>query len=123
MKRLERDALMADRATVEGVISRLSGGDIVGQATFGARLSAIDSRLAALDEQIETGGSVALMFGGGPVTGSRAIDAEFATEILDNFQSLVSKRVALDELGSLGQRGPVPERAAVHLAITEMLRG
>ena len=118
MKRLERDALLADRATVEHVLSRLSEGDIVGRSVFQTRLTDIDAQLAALEQYLETSGTIALMFGGAPVTGSRAIDADFTTRILDNFQTLVSKRVALDELGSLGQRGPVPERAAVQLAIT-----
>jgi hypothetical protein len=105
------------------MLARIPNGDVLGRSSFQARLSDIDAELAKIDERLETGGSVALMFGGAPVTGSRAIDAEFATKVLDDFQSLVSTRIALNELGSLGGRGPLPTRSDSTLAITELVRG
>jgi hypothetical protein len=46
---------------------------------FSSRLQDIERRLAELAESENTLGSVAPMFGGGPVRGSRGIDSEFAT--------------------------------------------
>lgn len=123
MKRLERNALLADRASVVRMLERLQTGDVLGRSSFEGRLHDIDSELTKLEERLETAGSVALMFGGRPVEGSRAIDAEFATKMIDTFHTLVSKTLALEEGGSLGRRGPVPEHAEVNLAITELVRG
>lgn len=123
MKRLERDVLLADRASVKRMLARMPEGDVLGRASFESRLADIEAELARIDNRIETIGSVALLFGGTPVRGSRSIDAEFATHVLGDFQSLVNKRVALEELGSLGSRGPVPTRTDVSLAITEIVRG
>jgi hypothetical protein len=63
------------------------------------------------------------MFGGDPVIGSRSIDAEFAAELIRVFQDLVTKRVAAEESGALGARGPVRNHSASNLAITEIMRG
>lgn len=123
MKRLERDALLADRESVTRMLARIPKGDVLGRSSFESRLADINAELAKIDERLETVGSVALMFGGAPVWGSRAVDAEFATQVLDNFQALVTTRVALDELGSLGERGPLPTRTDSSLAITEIVRG
>lgn len=123
MKRLERDALLADRESVRKMLARIPKGDVLGRSSFESRLTDIEAELAKIGERLETRGSVALMFGGAPVLGSRAIDAEFTTQVLDKFQSLVTTRISLDELGSLGGRGPLPNRTDSGLAITEIVRG
>ena len=123
MKKLERDALLADREAVRQLLASIQDEDALGRLSFSSRLSDIDRQLTDLDQHVDVLGSVALMFGGGPVRGSRAIDAEFATTTLSVFQTLVSKKLALDELGSLGGRGPIPQHSDVRLSITELVRG
>jgi hypothetical protein len=123
MKRLERDVLLADRASVARMLERLPEGDVLGRASFERRLSDIDEELEKIGDQLDTAGSVALMFGGQPVLGGRSIDAEFASKVLDQFHSLVAKKVVADEVGALGSRGRIPERSEVNLAITEIVRG
>jgi hypothetical protein len=123
MKKLKRDVLLADQASVEALLGTLPVDDVLGRSSFESRLGDIREELQKLGNEIDVMGSVALMFGGPPVQGSRAIDAEFATKTLDNFHALVSKQVARNEVGALGGRGPIPTHAEARLAITEILRG
>lgn len=123
MKKLEKEALLADRQSVVEILEDISAEDLTGKLTFQGRLKEIDERLSQVQALSETKGSVALMFGGEPVKGSRAIDAQFASAALRTFQDLVTKRVASEEIGQLGSRGRIPLRAAANLAITELVRG
>jgi hypothetical protein len=123
MKRLELEALVADREAVRAMLTALGDGDPIGRMSFSARLASLDEKIQRLAGQHETTGSVALLFAGGPVFGSRSIAAEFATTALRTFQDLVSKRIANEEFGRLGARGRIPERTPSTLAIRELVRG
>lgn len=123
MKKLEREVLAADRETVQSVLASIPDTDPVGRLSFQSRLTEIDDAIASLEKQYDTLGSVALLFAGQPVLGSRSIDADFSSRILGSFQDLVTKSIAADEMGSLGQRGPIPQRSAAALSITQLVRG
>jgi hypothetical protein len=123
MKKLERDALLADREAVVRTMDTIPTDDELGRLSFSSRLTSIDEQLGKLEALADNAGSVALIFHGGPVHGSRAIDAGFAVKAIDAFHMLVKKTVALAELGSLGGRGPVPQHSEVDLDITELVRG
>ncbi|ODU11036.1 MAG: hypothetical protein ABS91_02750 [Thiobacillus sp. SCN 64-35] len=43
--------------------------------------------------------------------------------MLEYFQDLVSRAFASNELGSLGERGPIPKRQATDLMVTQLTRG
>lgn len=123
MKILEREALLADRATVTAILARVPEGDAVGRVSFEARLAEIERQLRELGERQDMLGSVALIFRGEPVFGSRSIDAAFVSEALGEFQDMVTKRVAAEEVGELGERGPLPIRARTNLGVASMVRG
>lgn len=123
MKRLELESLLADREAVRALLDRVGSDDPVGKISFGARLASIESRLAALAQQEDHTGCVALLFAGAPVLGSRSISADFASTIIKTFQDLVTRRISAEEFGRLGSRGRVPERTASSLAIRELVRG
>lgn len=124
MKRLELEALTADKAHVESLLATLPDTDYLGRSSLLSRLEVLDAEIAALGDAKETSASVALMFGGEPVFGSRAIDAEFTTRALGSFQHLVDRKIAVDDMGRLGSRGPIPAGANnSKLAITEIVRG
>jgi hypothetical protein len=123
MKRLELEGLVADRETVRAMLASIGEDDPIGRLSFESRLAKIDGdihRLMAVDEAT---GSVALLFAGNPVHGSRSIAADFATTVLKAFQDLVTKRIAAEEFGRLGARGRIPERSPSTLAIRELVRG
>lgn len=123
MKRLELEALFADRESVRSMLAALATDDPIGRLSFSARLAIIEEQIQRLAATHETTGSVALMFAGGPVQGSRSIAADFATSVLKSFQDLVTKQIAGDEFGRLGTRGRLPERTPSTLVIRELVRG
>lgn len=123
MKRLERNALSADREAILAILESMPDDDFVGRISFESRLAEINEKLLSLENKLETYGSVALMFGGAPVNGSRAIDAAFTSKALSGFQALITRKIALDDFGSLGARGPIPTVAGSNLAITQLVRG
>jgi hypothetical protein len=123
MKKLEREALLADREAVKAVLSSIGDADPVGRLSFDSRLRDIEQELATLEAKPDAGGSVALLFAGEPVHGSRSIDVAFASKVMQTFQELISKRVASQEFGPLGDRGRIPGRSSASLAIRELVRG
>lgn len=123
MKELERQTLLADRSAVLDLLASIPESDPLGRMSFQSRLKDIEQQLALLDAQHVTIGSVALMFGGGPVRGSRTIDASFATRTIASFTDMVAKKVASEEIGRLGSRGKVPLRSEVNLSIADIVRG
>lgn len=123
MKRLELESLLADRESVRSMLATLTDRDPVGRISFSARLAAIEEEIRRLQDQHETTGSVALMFSGDPVFGSRSIGADFSASVLRSFQDLISKQISSEEFGRLGARGRIPERTASALSIRELVRG
>lgn len=123
MKRLDLEALYADRETVRAMLAQMGNDDPIGRLSFASRLAAIEAEIQRLAVAVERTGSVALLFSGDPVHGSRSIATDFATSALKSFQDLVTKRIAGEEFGRLGARGRLPERTPSTLAIRELVRG
>ena len=123
IRRLEQDHLSADLAAVEDLLASAAPGDILGRMSLTERRDEVRKALADLDSKGETEGRTALFFGGAPVIGSRAVDADFAAEALGKYQDLVTKVWALKEHGSLAPSGPVPDRHEARLHVTNVVHG
>jgi hypothetical protein len=123
LKKLEKEALSADRETVSRLLSSVDADDLVGQISLRSRLTEVDKKLSELESSYSTIGSVALMFAGNPVRGSKSIDADFASKMIGVYQDLVSMRIATEETGRLGSRGPVRFHTESALSITDVVRG
>jgi hypothetical protein len=124
VKKLEREALLADRDAVSRILHTVSNEDILGRMSFESRLKEIDKQIEALDRSAASPvGKVALLLGGRSVYGSRAIDTDFASDVLKSYQDIVAKRIAHDEIGPLASRGPIPFHTETKLAITDVVRG
>lgn len=123
-KRLRVDALSSDIAAVESMLATaVEYGDRIGEFQFTKRKLALEAELEALRDVADHTGHVAVYFGGGPVLGSRGIEADFAGEALQAFQEIIQKQVAIEDSGGIAARGPVPNRAASQLLITDVARG
>lgn len=123
-RKLRLDGLQADLASLDALLqSAREMDDPVGEYQIEKRKSSIEAELKALTAAQERKASVALFFGGKPVLGSRGISADFAGHMLEYFQDLVSRAFASNELGSLGERGPIPKRQATDLMVTQLTRG
>lgn len=123
VRKLQRDELEAELKAVEHMISQVPSEDPVGKIAFQSRREELEREISQLDTQLDTAAEVALIFDGGPVYGSRAIDAEFAGKALNSYQELIAKIFASTAGGGLSQRGPVPQKDASRLLVTDLVRG
>lgn len=124
--KLSIDSLSAEINSVSHLFeSAKTSGDIVGELQFDHRLKKLNEQLRGLKEYTlqNNSASVAIFFGGKPVLGSKGVAAEFAGIALEQFQTLVSKTFAKNEIGQLGSRGKVPFKLQSELMITGLARG
>lgn len=118
------DALRSEAASIEGLLSHTHERDILSRISLNHRLESLRQEIADQEAARGTVAGVALIFDGDPVTGSSAIDAEFAGKTLQNYQELISKQVAFSA-GMLSARGPVPVEAqeAARMNIKALVHG
>jgi hypothetical protein len=123
LKKLERDALAADLVAVEGMLGAYSvDDDPVGHTQFAYRKGLLEDQLAKLDQQVDRHAQLGVFFGGGPVQGSRGIDADFAGRAIEELQELITKRYSEQE-GVLKQNGRLPLANQSKMLITNIVRG
>lgn len=125
-KKLSINSLSSEITTLNELLSSArQSGDIVGEMQLEHRIGELSNKLETLKEQTLTdnSASVALFFGGQPVLGSKGIAAEFAGVALEQFQNLIAKVFANNEVGDLGGRGRVPFKANSELMVTGLARG
>ncbi|HEX6376745.1 MAG TPA: hypothetical protein VFZ91_13615 [Allosphingosinicella sp.] len=96
--------------------------DVMTRMGLEDRREELQELVAELIDFNEGAASAALFFGGRPVVGSRGIESEFGGNAVAKFQDLVAK-LLVQEIGELGQRGPVPNKAASTMHITNVVRG
>ena len=124
LQKLELDALRADLSSVESMLAaRTAVTDPIGHLQLTERKSEIEGLIGNLSITSIHHGAIAIFFGGLPVVGSKGIMANFAGKALDAFHDVVSKQFAIEELGSLGARGPVPFINDKRLMVTDVARG
>lgn len=103
LKKLELQALRADMSAIERLLQgRTSEDDPLGYLQLSKRRQVLSAKLAEIEGAVQHKAAVALFFAGGPVVGSRGIDAAFAGKTVGLFQDLVSKQFAMEEVGELG---------------------
>lgn len=123
-RKLRLDGLQAELASLDALIQGAKEmGDPMGEFQLEKRKGRIEFELKSLQEAQVNKASVALLFGGKPVLGSRGITANFAGHALEYFQELVTRAYAYGELGSLAERGPIPRRLESDLMVTNLARG
>lgn len=123
LRKLERDRLQAELATVGRMLNQFSDEDVVMRIGLEDRQIELQQAVAQLVADVpDRSATTALYFGGKPVIGSRGVDSDFGSRAVTMFQDLVSKQFA-HETGGLGQRGIVPNRGAARLHITDVVRG
>lgn len=119
---LDRSGLTAELSGVEQLLRSLPEEDALGRMSLNARKQQLLEQLEQLGEERNTLASTALYFGGKPVIGSRGIQAEFASKVLDDYRDSVINMWASAE-GEIASRGPVPDQDSARLHVTELLHG
>jgi hypothetical protein len=122
-KRLQRDALLADLAAVNALLAGMSESNPLGRMSMQARRDEIEHALAQLEEAPDTVASIALLFNGDPVSGSRSVDAEFATKALEGYREIIARKLAAQPTGGPARRSPLSERNLAKLNITDVVHG
>lgn len=124
LKKLELQSLRADISSLDRLLQgRTAENDPIGFLQLNKRRAALAAKLAEVEMAAQHKAAVALFFAGGPVVGSRGIDATFAGKTVALFQDLVSKQFAMEEVGEVGRRGPVALQANSDLLVTNVVRG
>ncbi|MFZ6686863.1 hypothetical protein ACO0K0_03840 [Undibacterium sp. SXout11W] len=124
LKKLELDVLNADLGTVQSLLdSRTKEDDPIGYFQFSSRLKNIQEKISQVVNRQIKHAELGVFFGGGPVQGSRGINADFAGKTLDDFQALISKRFSERENGALKQRGRLPLADHSQMIVTDVMRG
>lgn len=124
VQKLKEEELRVDLSSVsELLILAEEANDKIAIRQYSKRKEYIENELNSIISFPEKHASVALFFGGDPVFGSRGILAEFAGNIIDRFQSLISIKYAVEQLGSLGERGIIPKQKSSQLMITSVAKG
>jgi hypothetical protein len=88
------------------------------------RAAALKDEIAEVRERVSNTASIALLFDGEPVSGSREIRLDFATKALQDYQELVS--VAFSDqayAGGVSSKGRLKGRDSSRLFIQELVRG
>ncbi|GIW56742.1 MAG: hypothetical protein KatS3mg082_3146 [Nitrospiraceae bacterium] len=123
IRKIERDQLAAEIASLEAMLQSLPANDPVGRLGFESRLRELRARLETLTSDEERRAAVALYFGGEPVIGSRGIRADFGSTMIATYQDLVAKVWATLQGGTLPLRGQIRDRDAAQLHITSLVHG
>jgi hypothetical protein len=96
--------------------------DALGRMNLDLRMQELRAQLEHLGDDRNTLASTALFFGGRPVIGSRGIQADFASKVLDDYRDSVINMWASTER-DIALRGPVPDQDSARLHVTELLHG
>lgn len=124
LKKLEHDALAADLVAVDSLLaSRSEEDDPIGFIRYSARRGEIEEELRRLDGRPAKHAELGVFFGGGPVQGSRGINADFAGKALDDIQALITKRFSEAEIGGLKRAGRLPFTDRSRMLLTGVVRG
>lgn len=123
--RIQRDALESDLAAARALLASLGDRDKLTAVSLRNRVVALEQELSALASDPGTVADIALVFDGGPVRGSSAIDADFAGKALQDYQELLSKHVALTSHGGLAAKGPIQHAAQqdARMNVTALVHG
>jgi hypothetical protein len=121
LEKLERDRLSAELVSIDRLMASLTADDVVMRYDLEDRREEVLAAIDQAPEDNQTTATAALFFGGRPVVASLGIEAEFGGTVVSKFQDLVAKLMVQD--AGLGQRGPVPNKAAAAMHITNVVRG
>jgi hypothetical protein len=103
--------LAAEIAKVDQLLGQLSPGAITSRLSLQTRKKVLEDKLKSLADQPQTNAFIELLFMGGPVLESLAIDASFAAEAVWDFQDILKNETAVRK-GGLGSRGDVAKAVA-----------
>ncbi|MGA8599210.1 MAG: hypothetical protein WB676_31210 [Bryobacteraceae bacterium] len=98
IRKLERDRLAAEIATVDTILAATPASDVLGRISLTARREELQEQFASLQEREDNSARLVLYFAGDPVIGSLGIQAGFAS-----IASVIFK-IFVQSVGHTGRR-------------------
>lgn len=123
MVKLDRDQLAAEISALDMLIASLPPNDFLGRISLEGRRADLQAQFAQLANVDERRAKVALYFGGEPVIGSVGVQAGFGTKVISSFQDVITKVWGTAEGATIPAMGPIPDREASQLHITNLVHG
>lgn len=120
--RLEQNRISAQLAAVEELLASIPSSNLASRIGLEERRDELRKDLASIQKSVERLASVALYFGGDPVEGSRAINADFAANVLSTYQEIVTKVWTEGIYQQNLQNRKIPKEAS-QLHITDVVHG
>lgn len=113
------------RAEIAGLKVLLSDmpNDPLAKPLLESRLNEKEQELHELEKNPPCCPEAELLFAGGPVFGSRGIDAKFTSRALDSYQDMVSNHYSASRHGKVGSRGPRKGEEESRLCLSALPRG
>jgi hypothetical protein len=121
--KLDRDQLTGELAALDSLLASVRPNDLLGRIGLESRRREVATKLEDLAAITENVAKVAIFFGGEPVVGSTGIEAGFGTKVVGTFQEMLSKVWGSVEGGSLQATGPIKDKEASQLHITNLVHG
>lgn len=100
----------------------LAEGDPIMESQFDSRVKEVEAEIALLPE-VGREAKTTLYFDGGPVAGSRGLDADVAIKVLAPFLEMVKTQYAAEKGEAVGARGVRRHEAESRLLLTGTPRG
>jgi hypothetical protein len=120
--RLEHNRISAQLSAVEELLATIPHSNFASRVGLEERRDELRKELDGIQKSVEKLASVALYFGGDPVEGSRAIEADFAANVLSSYQEIVTKVWSEGVREQSIEARKIPKEAS-HLHITDVVHG
>ena len=115
--------LLADRATLKGLISETAPDEVITRRSFEYRLSQVEEELKAYEGYSPEVVEAELTFRGKPVSGSRGGSANFLSNITKRFATAIHYIGASQKYVNLNPSGAVRDKKDYELMITDTALG
>ena len=123
VKKIEKAQLRSEIGELESILEDTPEQYAIGRFSLERRIDSLKESLAELEGTPEIYAEAALMFGGRPVLGCVGIEADFGTNALNDFQSVVDVMGSEHAHSGMGKRGPLKDKRSTQLHVTNTMRG
>ena len=115
--------LLADRATLKGLIAEIRPDEVITRRSFEYRLSQVEEELKAYEGYSPEVVEAELTFWGKPVSGSRGGSANFLSDVTKRFATAIHYIGASQKYVNLNPTGAVRDKNDYELMITDTALG
>lgn len=113
----EYQHLLSERKELQRLLQKMPGDHVIDRMSLQTRLDSVNKALEEAPVHMREPFKARLTFRGKPVVGTYGIFAEFGSAVVERFTEAIVA-FAASQSGSLGQKGPIPNRSQYQLLVT-----